>query len=883
MLPTVAIFSDPNFLTEHLIEALLSKQCQIIIFTEDTTTWSKVVKDFENRERIKIHNRDKSLKDEVDYTLLVSGFSGETKAEEREILQDTINFMDDRRTKSLFVLPFAKREAFESLLARNETRRVYLGEIYGQGMDIDKNGTLNKILVETIIEERVEIPGKDSDLLTIFVDDAVNDIVRSLFSYGFSGKSVLMSEKTTYYKLLGDIQKILPEVIFYQGQKVHESSDLRGITFVEPRSKSKDSLKETLTWLKENKKLITKEEEKSHVTSIAQEKQVNIPKPNHESRPEHKKRGKLKISINKKFYMFSLAGLFIFLLSPFIFLAVSLVSLKFSFDSFIVGKTKTGETFISVSNFASSASLEISNVLVPIPLLGSPYVFATDMSMLAKEGAIIGRRGSETMKQVKALVTNIFNDTDYDVTESSRVLAVNLQLLYQDSSFLQSEIDKIGGLSKKISSQNIDLDKIRQIFLNSQAIAKGLPQLLGVEKPRTYMILFQNSMELRPTGGFIGSFALATFNKGKLSNIEFFDVYTADGQLKGHVEPPAPIKNYLGEANWYLRDSNWDPDFKISSERAEWFLDKELDRSVDGVIGIDLEVPESFLKDTGPVRLADFNQEIDYKNLYEKIQYEVESKFFPGSQNKTNILTSLGQAIITKFKESKDLPFEKLGKSTYANLEGRHIQLFMHDADVNKAISQLGWGGEVQIPPCGSQNCSTVLAGLVEANVGVNKSNYFVARNISFTSFVNAGTIENTLTVELKNSAPSALGVSGRYKDYIRVITNPDSKVKQVGIIEAGGTKALTPETTTTNGRLEIGALVDVAPGSKKSVRFTWSIPAKLDFAVNGQVVYLIRKQAGVGADPLTVKINPPSGVDFLGKTSYNTNLDKDQLITLSW
>ena len=68
-------------------------------------------------------------------------------------------------------------------------------------------------------------------------------------------------------------------------------------------------------------------------------------------------------------------------------------------------------------------------------------------------------------------------------------------------------------------------------------------------------------MELRPTGGFIGSYAIMTFDKGRLAEIVVNDVYTADGQLKGHVDPPEPIRKYLGEGGWFLRDSNWDPDF----------------------------------------------------------------------------------------------------------------------------------------------------------------------------------------------------------------------------------------------------------------------------------------------------------------------------------
>jgi len=81
-------------------------------------------------------------------------------------------------------------------------------------------------------------------------------------------------------------------------------------------------------------------------------------------------------------------------------------------------------------------------------------------------------------------------------------------------------------------------------------------------------------MELRPTGGFIGSFGLLNFENGKLGNLNVNDIYAIDGQLKGHVAPPDELLHFLGQPNWYMRDSNWSPDFPISAERAYMVLGK---------------------------------------------------------------------------------------------------------------------------------------------------------------------------------------------------------------------------------------------------------------------------------------------------------------------
>jgi len=126
-----------------------------------------------------------------------------------------------------------------------------------------------------------------------------------------------------------------------------------------------------------------------------------------------------------------------------------------------------------------------------------------------------------------------------------------------------------------------------------------------------------------------------------------------------------------------------------------------------------------------------------------------------------------------------------LGKSTFENLEGRHIQIFLHDSEAARAISALGWSGEVATPSCQNSNCAGILAGLVEANVGVNKANYFVARTVSFNSFVGKEAVENTMTVEFKIT-PRPLSGVGQIQKLCQSNHERRAKVKQVGIIESG-------------------------------------------------------------------------------------------------
>ena len=160
----------------------------------------------------------------------------------------------------------------------------------------------------------------------------------------------------------------------------------------------------------------------------------------------------------------------------------------------------------------------------------------------------------------------------------------------------------LGGLEARLSGQSMFVPKVWQKRLEEVRISikdnrlrlqkleeagPVLREMLSVDgKRREFLVLLQNEMELRPAGGFIGSYAVISVEDGKLINTQVQNVYETDGQLAGFVELPAAIKNYLGEPRWFMRDANWSPHFLQSAKDIRWFYEKSTGRKVDGVIGV---------------------------------------------------------------------------------------------------------------------------------------------------------------------------------------------------------------------------------------------------------------------------------------------------------
>ncbi|HBP39928.1 hypothetical protein A2422_04575 [Candidatus Woesebacteria bacterium RIFOXYC1_FULL_31_51] len=577
---------------------------------------------------------------------------------------------------------------------------------------------------------------------------------------------------------------------------------------------------------------------------------------------------------NKKFYK-KLTLLFITILLVFLIplvliflsLSTSLLSLKL-----VTKNSELSSKLIKASTFFSYSSKSLS--------FGIPIFYNT--SNLLIKTTNLGEESLSLLILTKDFVSKIMGDEIYDFEFYSNGISASLDKIHTDIGFLQSDINEQEGfignyIRNKLLKENIDIGVLKNKIYEFKNLTSRISNLLGLDKPKKYLILFQNNMELRPTGGFIGSFAIITFDKGRLTEIVVNDVYSADGQLKGHVDPPGPILKYLGEGGWFLRDSNWDPDFKTSSQKVEWFLDKETDQQVDGVVAIDLYFIQSLLKITGPINLVDFKKTIDDKNLYQTTQSEVESEFFPGSIKKASFLTSLSKNLIIELENLPSSKYFLLFKEIYKSLEERHIQVFLHDQNSQEAISSLGFSGQIDTnTSCGSR-CFSDNYSLIDANLGVNKANLFIKRSQDIKLQINKEYINHELSINYENNAGKLIGAPGNYKSYTRLLIPQEASVVSLRIFDSNNNyKDLEFDTTEINNRKEIGFLFELLPSTSSKIQIVWILPNnKLN--QGGEFRLLVRKQAGTENDGLRVNISSKD-LTLTGKALpvYNTTLAKD-------
>jgi len=443
-------------------------------------------------------------------------------------------------------------------------------------------------------------------------------------------------------------------------------------------------------------------------------------------------------------------------------------------------------------------------------------------------------------------------------------------------------------------------------------IIDSLPVLLGTDKKKTYAVLFQNNTELRPGGGFIGSYGILTIDKGKVEEFTIHDVYDADGQLKGHVEPPFQIRRYLAKEHLFLRDSNFDVDFLNDASQVAFFLQLESNQQVDGVIGIDLSFVKSVIAGLQEVYVPVYNEKVTADNFFLLTETHAEKKFFPGSTQKKDFLRTLLDAVQAKLV-SGNVNYQNVFDETLKALAQKHILFAFADKaseDIFTAngLSSTLWDGRQKAP-----NNFNDFLGINEANLGVNKVNYFLERKLEQrVQISDSGDVLEQVTATFLNKYKDASWPGGAYKNYLRFLLPQNASLVKVfmdgqeqsivpavtnfdlyekpGFIPPSG---LEVDSANEKNRTLYGFLLTIPPNSKKTVTIIYVLQQKANLTqptIQYSMYYF--KQPGTDEYPYTLSISYPSAYRLIGYPStmrqegeqavYTTVIKGDEIVNVT-
>lgn len=866
----VGLYSDPNILSVNILESLLLHGAEVIVFTNQQHLWRENTKHLVNLGVFNFFgqnmNRDVSM---YDCVIFCGGFLVKENA-----YSDFNSFFSQKvfgNTKTLALFPFEINlyKNINKFKISKNAGIVYIGDLLGPGIDIFSNLDIVK-KINNALEKGKLTMGIGEIFFPILASSAAKTITKWAFLNESYGKTTfLIGPKVSSFDFWNSHLKIIPKL------KVEYDTNLpsRYIPKGYPTKRINSDFSNLLNLTYGS--LLKRRSNSNTVLEPITKKLKKVNKPN----------GRFRKIRSALFY------LFIVLMFPVITIIVSSAFGYIAYRALLTENIQLAQRAVLVASSILEIGKKESDFISVIPILGKPFKETSYIAYVGISTFDMFNNLAPLLNVGKKFVGNVLGNGIYNVGETSAELKNGMDYLYQQVSLLQVETDdkeKDGVIAATQIKSLVNFNKIKNVSQQGAILLNNLPEILGSKSNKNYLILFQNNMELRPTGGFIGSYGIATFGGGKLNALSVNDIYSADGQLRGHIEPPAPIKDYLNEANWWFRDSNWDPDFPTSATRAEWFLEKEMGQQVDGVIAIDLLPIKNILAHTGPIFLPDYNLTITADNLYEKTQEEVHKDFFPGSRKKASFLTILSRVLLTKLGELDSKQNLGVLMSVYKGFEARNIQANLHAPVVQSAIERLEWGGGFPTYTCGD-NCYSDSISDIEANLGVNKSNYFITRSFDMDINISKGVLKRELNIIINNSANTSLGPSGYYKNYFRILVPLDSELKELKSISGQSVVNIEPDIVDLKNRKEIGGYIEIGPQQTKTINVVWE--TKISENINSYGMFF-RKQGGTLEDPLIIKLRTPGQIKMSnpvfsltkeGSSTYNTTLSKDFFARINW
>lgn len=417
------------------------------------------------------------------------------------------------------------------------------------------------------------------------------------------------------------------------------------------------------------------------------------------------------------------------------------------------------------------------------------------------------------------------------------------------------------------------------------------PQFLGAGGQRNYLLLAQNSHELRPTGGLISGIGLLSTRGGQVESLEIVDSYAFDRfQVVAHPPAPAPLATYMWAGVLALRDANWSPDFPTSAEVvAGLYQLSRPEEPVYGVIAADLRAVELLVDALGPLQLQGYDETLTGANVIALMQQYwaqpvgagtiEEQKSSDWWSHRKDIMHDLVQAAMARMQDDPlALDLRKLAAAAAEALEGKHVLLYSRDADIQRLLVEFGWAGELR-------SWSDDYVMVVDANLGFNKLDANIQRQIAYTAYLDRAAPEGELSLTYRNQSPASdepcrhedlFGLTeyqvasyeemmqGCYWNYVRVYLPAGSEL--LGVDGASWPVDATRE----KAKAVYGTFFVVPPGETHQLRFRYRLPALVQERLQaGEYRLLTQKQPGVTKVPMRITLQLSPGLSISGETPF--------------
>ncbi len=242
--------------------------------------------------------------------------------------------------------------------------------------------------------------------------------------------------------------------------------------------------------------------------------------------------------------------------------------------------------------------------------------------------------------------------------------------------------------------------RLNRVGPQAAAAEEGLGALLtflGDAGPRRYLIFTQNPDEVRPTGGYIGTYGVLSAAEGDVA-LERYDSsenwYRANPEAVVPPEeastafqiPDPPVAQTIANVNAL-------PDWTLAGELAAELWERGGEDPVEGALSLTPEFLARILKVVGPVEVPEYSETVTAKNVIERTDFYTHRAEVPEGRDRKDFLAVLADIVVQRLLAAPASSWGELGQAAAEGFDAREAMVWSTDGDVADAVARREWDG----------------------------------------------------------------------------------------------------------------------------------------------------------------------------------------------
>jgi hypothetical protein len=345
---------------------------------------------------------------------------------------------------------------------------------------------------------------------------------------------------------------------------------------------------------------------------------------------------------------------------------------------------------------------------------------------------------------------SLVQDATVDLEQLEEILSA-LERAGQHLHAASEELDSVNGNTPLIGEKVLEardaarerIEPLRTTYDDAAPVLDALPDVLGADGERTYILAIMNPAELRYSGGATLTLVPMTMTEGK---VVFADTLTNEDVSAGAEKikwPKVKGNPFHSPGKTRVVNATFSPYWSQSGEELLRAWEVRFGEQADGVIAVDLQALARLMELTGPVQ-AEGIGELNSGNLVKVLAGSYDTYDSPDQRQAINA------AVVPAFREKlfQGGQFAEKFQVLADAAKGRHFAMYFRDERVQQAFVSRGLSGDL------SETDHDYL-GVFTQNTNSSKSDYWQRRIVDSDVDLKAdGSAEVTLTVTVQNPSP---------------------------------------------------------------------------------------------------------------------------------